>query len=418
MRIFSRLVRSLAPPRRPERHTRTRLLLWLALCLALLCVAGTQAHAGTPRRAAGQGAGGAGQSALVPSQPARPAPATASCSFDDVGSCLAGSVFSWVGSQIQQTVQPITDKVLQNPVDIIYQTPAEDSYAFPPIVTINAMFVGVVDAALATLLLIGASNLMLGVHLSLSSASLSELIGRLVLVVGLVHFNLYFLGQFIELENALALQVDHVAGIAEIANILAGLLTNPGGTLLTFLLMLIISLFALWLLLQMIVRIALVAVCLATAPLGLACLLLPQTMRWGRLWLTTFASSVMVQLVQIVALSLGGVFLTQLAATSLVRFDKQLADAFLAIGILFLVLKIPLMMQQWALHPLTQLGKGGGGRKGGSSSEGSSSGGSRGGSSDGPGGSVGGSAGGGSAGNPQAAWGDAPDASVFQSMLI
>lgn len=127
---------------------------------------------------------------------------------------------------------------------------------------------------------------------------------------------------------------------------------------------------------QMIVRLALVAISLATAPLGLACLLLPQTMRWGRLWLTTFASAVMVQFVQVITLSLGGVFITELAATDLIHLDKGIAVAFLAIGMLFLVLKIPGMMQQWALHPMMQLGSHG---SSGGSGSGSGSGGSGGG---------------------------------------
>ena len=41
-----------------------------------------------------------------------------------------------------------------------------------------------------------------------------------------------------------------------------------------------------------------------------------------------------------------------LAATSLPRLDVQLATAFLAIGILGLVLKIPGILQNWALHPM------------------------------------------------------------------
>jgi hypothetical protein len=395
---------------------------WAATVIVLVSLLWAHVSLTAPTTA-GLGAGGVGH--LTPALPTPTLPA-ASCDMTDTGTCLAQSIFSWIATQVQQTVQPITDSVLQNDIDIIYQTPAEDSYQNSTVMTINAAFVVVMDVALATLLLIGAYNLMIGEHVGLPHASFGELIGRLVLVVCAIHFNLYFLGLFVELENALALEVNHATGIAQLANLLAGLVTNPGMTVLTFLLLIIISIFVLWLLGQMIVRIALVAVCLALAPLGLGCLMLPQTMRWGRLWLTTFASAIMVQLVQVTALSLGGVFLTELASTSLLRLDKQIAVAFLAIGMLFLVLKIPGMMQQWALHPMMQFGGkggsgGGSGGDGGTSKGDSGNGGSDGGSGNSDGGSGGSSTGGTSgsgSGNTLTLWGETSDAYVFQSMLI
>lgn len=369
--------------------------------ISLVVVLSLLGHGPLPSTATGtgRGAGGVAQVAAV-------AQDTNPCLTGDVGQCLSQSIFRWMATNIQQTIEPVTDGVLTNPVDIIYQTPAQDTYDFEAVKRINAALVVVVDAALATLVLIGGFNLMIGSQINMPNVSGMELLARLVLVVGLVHFNLSFLGQFIELNNALCLEIEHIAGITELANILAGIFSNPAATVLTLVLMIVISLFFLWLLVQMTVRIGLVAVCLATAPLGLACLLLPQTLRWGRLWLTTFASSVMVQLVQVTALSLGGVLMTQLATTSFTRIDKGIATALLIIGVLFLVLKIPMMMQQWALYPMVQMGKGfkGGAGKGGNGggtggSEGSTNGGS-GGGSNGSGGSGGnggsGSGGGGS----------------------
>ena len=239
-------------PHQPWRKRWLRFVLWLVW-----------GHLQTPVSVtAGRGAGGTG---LVPPTPGTPA---VDCSPDNIGTCLAQTLFSWVATQVQQAIQPVTDAILTNTIDIIYQTPAEDSYQEPTVMTINAVFVAAVDTALATLLVIGAYNLMVGEQLSLPHASFGELVARIVLVVGVTHFNLYFLGEFIELENALALEVDHASGIAQLANLLAGLVTNPGMTLITFVLMIIISLFVLWLLGQMIVRIALVAVCTAVAPSG------------------------------------------------------------------------------------------------------------------------------------------------------
>ncbi|MEO7019380.1 MAG: conjugal transfer protein TrbL family protein, partial [Ktedonobacteraceae bacterium] len=213
-----------------------------------------------------------------------------------------------------------------------------------------------------------------------------------------VHFNQFFLANFINLENELALAVVHTVGLAMLTNILAGIFTNPFTGLLTFILEVVLGIMTILLLLQMIVRLALVAVCVATAPLGLGCLMLPQSLRWGRLWLTLFASSVMVQFIQIAALGLGGVFITAIASTSFVRLDVQLATAFLAIGTLLLVLKIPGILQNWALHPMMDGFNGGGSGQSGQDATSGGGGGDMSGGGDAMGGMGGGSMGGGMGG--------------------
>ncbi len=385
--MLARFREDASAPQRVALRWFLRSMLGVISLLVLLCLPG-YLHPAASTPAMGKGAGGVAQVATT-AQDSDP------CMTGDAGQRLSQSVFSWIATNVQQSLTPITDEVLKSPIDIVYQTPAQDTYELDAIKRINTALVLAVDAALATLVLIGGLNLMIGSQLNMSNVSAMELLARLVLVVGLVHFNLYFLGQFIELNNALCLEIDHIAGISELANLLAGVFTNSAGTVLAFLLMIVISFFLIWLLVQMVVRIGLVAVCLAMAPLGLGCLLLPQTLRWGRLWLTTFAASVMVQLVQVAALSLGGVLITQLATTSLVRLDKGIATCLLIIGVLFLVNKIPLMLQQWALYPLMQAGKGlkGGGSQGGG--DGSSSAGGTGGDGSGGGEAPGGGSAGG-----------------------
>lgn len=297
-----------------------------------------------------RGAGGTGTEAQVPFAPALCNP------FDS--SCLGDTLASWAASRLQSAFQPLADALLQNPADIIYQTPPEDSYQNRTILAINALLVGVVDAALASLFVIGAYNLMVGQHLSLFHTSFSELLSRAILVVGAVHFNLFFLSLFIQFENELSLAVIHAASYTMLTNVLKGLFSNPITGLIVFVLVLVLGIMVVLLLIQMVVRIALVAVCLALAPLGLGCLLLPQSMRWGRLWLTTLSSAVLVQLLQVIALGLAGTFVTAIASTSLIRLDRELAALFLAIGTMGLVLKIPGMLQSWALHPMLEGGGG------------------------------------------------------------
>jgi uncharacterized membrane protein YgcG len=188
-----------------------------------------------------------------------------------------------------------------------------------------------------------------------------EVLPRAVIVMAAVQFNLWFVTLFIQFENALTLGAIHIAGLDMLTNLIAGLFRLQSVNLLLLILLIVLAIMTCMLLVQMITRLSIVAVAIALTPLGLGCFLLPQTVRWGRLWLVTLSTSVLVQFIQVVALGLGGVFITAIANTSLLRLDKNLAIAFLAIGTLGLVLKIPNMLQTWALHPMMDSSGSGGG---------------------------------------------------------
>ena len=67
---------------------------------------------------------------------------------------------------------------------------------------------------------------------------------------------------------------------------------------------------AVLLLLQMLMRLALIDVLLVVAPLGLLCWVLPQTQGWADRWVSTFTRTVFTQVPQIVALKLGASLIT------------------------------------------------------------------------------------------------------------
>lgn len=299
-------------------------------------------------REGGQGAGGTATSPAFPASPAAP------CNPFDT-TCLIQNVAASAASAVESAFQPISDDILKNPADLLYQTPllTNDNDALnQAVLSLNTFGIEVVDIAFAALLLMSGYNVIIGRYLLLPFSSIMEILPRAVLVMLVVHFNMFFLGLFVDFENALSLTALHIAGLSMLTNLIAGQFTFQNVGLLTFLLVVILGVMAVLLLLQMIVRLALVAISLTLAPLGLGCFFLPQTIRWGRLWLVILSASMMVQFVQVVALGLGGIFITAIAATSFVRVDKSLAIALLAIGTLGLVLKIPGMLQTWALHPM------------------------------------------------------------------
>ena len=221
---------------------------------------------------------GAGNSVATPGSPATPALCNP---FDP--NCFANAISSWAVGAILNGLQPVTDFFQNSSANIITQTPPDDSYHNSMVGSINQALVHAVDVALACLLLIGGYNVILGHHLRIEHSSITELLPRAILATCAVHFNLLFLGLFIDLNNALCNTVIAAASAQTLTNIIGGFLSlGSPASLMLVVLIIVVVIMLLFLLAQMITRIALVALLIAVAPLALACLALPQTMRWGK----------------------------------------------------------------------------------------------------------------------------------------
>jgi hypothetical protein len=217
--------------------------------------------------------------------------------------------------------------LLSSPLNILTQTPPADTYANPTVISWWQAFLAVVDLAVACLVVIGGYNVMVGRYLGLGHSALAEFLPRLILAAGVAHFSLFFLGLFIDLENALCQVALNLAGTEKLTNIILAIFQGNllGEGLLVWILELILGVMALLLGAQMAVRLALIWILLVLAGPALACLALSQTMGYGRMWLSLVASSVLVQFFQVVTLALGGVLLTSLGATNLLPLDSTLA---------------------------------------------------------------------------------------------
>src|SRR5207237_10267393 len=95
------------------------------------------------------------------------------------------------------------------------------------------------------------------------------------------------------------------------------------------------------LVLQQLMRLALVDVLLVLAPLAALCWILPQTHGWGRLWGTLFIGTVFAQCVQVLALRVGFNLATSIPPAS----AAGLVQPLLGIAVLGLALKIPGLMR-------------------------------------------------------------------------
>ncbi len=70
------------------------------------------------------------------------------------------SVAQGVAQQVQGALQPIISTFLNNPIDILYQTPASDTYQNATVIQLWGVLMDGVNAALACLIVIGGYNAM------------------------------------------------------------------------------------------------------------------------------------------------------------------------------------------------------------------------------------------------------------------
>jgi len=268
--------------------------------------------------------------------------------------CWLQNAAQWVAQQITSALQPVMNAILQSPLNIITQTPPADTYRNPTVSTWCSAFLTVVDLALASLIVIGGYNVIVGRELGLPHSGLAEFLPRLLLAFGAAHFSLYFLGLFIDLENALCGVALNLAGTSMLTNIITALFQGNllGEGLLVWILALVLGVMAILLGAQMAVRLALLWVLLVLAGPGLACFALPQTVGFGRMWLSLTATTVMVQFFQVVTLALGGTLLTSLGASNIFGVSGTLAMLLVCLALLYLVLRMPGIVHRFALRPM------------------------------------------------------------------
>src|SRR5258707_12583466 len=207
----------------------------------------------------GQGAGNSMSNAATEASVCSP--------FDT--SCITDAIGQTVATAILSALQPVTTFFQNSSANIVTQTPPDDSYANSMVGTINQDLVDAVDAALACLLLIGGFNVIIGPHLRMEQSTIAEILPRAILVTCAVHFNVLFMGLFIDLNNAVCNPVKAVASEQTLANLIATFLspsTVDFGSLVVVL-VLVMAILSILLLVQMITRLALVALLIAVAPL-------------------------------------------------------------------------------------------------------------------------------------------------------
>ena len=196
-------------------------------------------------------------------------------------------------------------------------------------------------------------SLIMQQHLGGQQAGWRELIPRLVLGLVAAASSLWWCALVIDVAHA-------VSGfIAAEMNVNPGdLLRAPLDTFLTAvqagsvgmaqllaLLYLVYGFFVLYVIVQMVLRLALIDILLALAPIALGLWILPHTAGWGRHWLRLFMTTVFQQAVQLIALALGFGFLNEFAEIAAFEPVQDLIwKLLLSVAFVYMATKVPSML--------------------------------------------------------------------------
>ena len=237
--------------------------------------------------------------------------------------------------------------------DILTGTPPELTYLHPLVREAWAVVWAIVSGALVVILGWLGLNLIVGEHLGRPQADWREIVPRLVLGLVAAATSLWWCALVIDVAGAvsgfIAVSLDVTPGDlvrAPLGTLLAAVETGSVGMAIVLaLLYLVYGFFVLYVVVQMILRIALLDLLLALAPIALGLWILPHTAGWGRHWLKLFMVTAFQQSVQLIALALAFGFLNEYAAfVELEPVRDAVWKLLMSLAFVYLATKVPSML--------------------------------------------------------------------------
>lgn len=332
--------------RRERRVLRRAGLLTLVGAFALL-LALAAVPSGPPRSGGAQGAlaptpsltvdasptGTPAQTPTLSPTPTDQPPASTPFLFDPsqwIPSALT-TAFTWIFTSLRDALVSFLQPAIA--LNFLVQTPAADTYEHPVVLLLWSVVVAVADGALALIVLWGGYNAMLHDGIGARYHTARHVLPRVALAALAANLSLFFIQVLIDLNNALC-------GIPSVAlrDVVTLLLNRTDSGLAFGILFLAFGVATLLLIVQMLVRLAMLDLLIVTAPLALICWALPQTQAWSRLWTRAFVSTVFVQFLQVLTLSLGGALIGIFRAEN-VFFGAM--DLLIGLASVYLAIKVP-----------------------------------------------------------------------------
>ena len=258
--------------------------------------------------------------------------------------------------------------------DILTGTPPDLTYANDLVRQAWLVVWAVTSGALVVILGWMGLSFIMQEHLGTRQAGWREMVPRLVLGLVAAASSLWWCALVIDVADAvsgfIAFSLNVTAGDM-LRSTLRTLLTavqagSVGMALLLAVLYLVYGFFVLYVLVQMVLRLALIDILLALAPIALGLWILPHTAGWGRHWLRLFMTTVFQQAVQLIALALGFGFLREFAEIAAFEPVHDLIwKLLMSLAFVYMATKVPAMLgnagtfDSW-LHTLYAGGAAGG----------------------------------------------------------
>ena len=237
--------------------------------------------------------------------------------------------------------------------DILTGTPADLTYAHDLVRQAWMVVWAITTGALVVILGWMGLSLIVSEHLGRQQTGWREMVPRLVLGLVAAASSLWWCALVLDVADA-------VSGfIAVSLNVTPGdLLRAPldtflkavqagsvGMAQLLALLYLVYGFFVLYVIVQMVLRLALIDILLALAPIALGLWILPHTAGWGRHWLRLFMTTVFQQAVQLIALALGIGFLNEFASVAAFEPVQDLIwKLLMSLAFVYMATRVPSMM--------------------------------------------------------------------------
>ncbi len=260
--------------------------------------------------------------------------------------CGLGDLGTWM----QQTIQHIISDSLSslasdfgnaivgfiNDVNFLTHTPENLSYNDDLVKQFATATQVLADGLLAVVVLVSGYNVMLRPYMGSTYAGALEFLPRLLLGGVLINTAAWWCRLAIDANNAAC----GAFGGPSVADVVSTILRVAVDHISGLLMLLVATVMAILLLIQQLMRLALVDVLLILSPLAALMWILPQSQSWGRLWGRLFVATVFAQAVQVLTLRLGFNLATGLPPLT----ASGLLQPLLGIAVLALTLKIPSLM--------------------------------------------------------------------------
>ncbi len=237
--------------------------------------------------------------------------------------------------------------------DILTGTPPDLTYGHEIVRQAWMVVWAVTSGALIVILGWMGLTLVMSEHLGRQQAGWREMIPRLVLGLVAAASSLWWCALVLDVADA-------VSGfVAASLNVTAGdmlrstlktLLTavnagSVGMALLLAVLYLVYGFFVLYVIVQMVLRLALIDVLLALAPIALGMWILPHTAGWGRHWLRLFMTTTFQQAIQLIALAMGFAFLNEVAAIAAFEPVQDLIwKLLMSLAFIYMATRVPSLL--------------------------------------------------------------------------